>query len=68
MCVGLLIWIVALNFGEIVREFGEILGEIPHIGWKIPGVYRVNQLMDVTIKLPCDYQPLYGYIYGSCKG
>ena len=31
--VRLLIWKVALNFGEILREFGEILGK-----------YRMNQL------------------------
>ena len=44
MCVG-----KTLNMDSCSKFWGNLEGiwgnpgEIPHIGWKIPGVYRVNQ-------------------------
>ena len=46
MCVG-----KTLNMGSCSKFWGNLEGiwgnpgEIPHIGWKIPGVYRVNILL-----------------------
>ena len=45
MCVG-----KTLNMGSCSKFWGNLEGiwgnpgEIPHSGWKIPGVYRVNLL------------------------
>ena len=38
MCVGKTYrWIVALNFGEILKEFGEILGKYRILDGRSPG-------------------------------
>ena len=41
--MGLWIWILALNFGEILREFGEILGKYRMLDVKSVGSKGLHQ-------------------------
>ena len=49
MCVG-----KTLNMGSCSKFWGNLEGiwgnpgEIPHIGWKIPGVYRVKDISSAS--------------------
>ena len=49
MCVGKTLNLDSCSkFGGNLKGIWESPGEIPHIGWKTPRVYRVNQVLFLT--------------------
>ena len=71
--VGLGIWILALNFGEILREFGDILGKyrrldgrsVGSIGLNLTGVKgKTQHILIRNVLIPYDFPKFSKNMYG----